>query len=177
MALATAVPPTRTATQPSTPPMDCVPGGIQPAPHVPVAPAQTPATDRGRPSRAPERRPKLGPVGATHRTRAATPRPASAPAPVRLTRRGVVASWLVAAVSIAIAVFGLAQGLQPSAPSMVGTQSVVIQPGQTLWEVAKAVNPGVDPRVTVTAMRGENALDGAVLVPGSAVTVPKFGRH
>lgn len=175
MALATAVPPTRTATQPSTKTMDCVPGGIRPASHVPVAPARPPATDRGRPSRAPGRRPKLGPVGATHRTRAATPRPASAP--VRLTRRGVVASWLVAAASIAIAFFGLAQGLQPSAPSMVGTQSVVIQPGQTLWEVAKAVNPGVDPRVTVTAMRGENALVGAVLVPGSAVTVPKFGRQ
>ncbi|MGB9373354.1 MAG: hypothetical protein WCA82_04230 [Jiangellales bacterium] len=96
--------------------------------------------------------------------------------PVRLTRRGVVASWVVAVMSIAIAAFGLVQGLQPSAPAVVGSQSVVVQPGQSLWEVAQAVNPDVDPRVTLAAIRSETALDTSVLVPGSTVTVPMFDR-
>jgi hypothetical protein len=99
------------------------------------------------------------------------------PAQMRLTRRGLVASWVVAALSIAVTIFGLASGLQSSAPAQVGTQSVVVQPGETLWEVARAVNPGVDPRVTIAAIRGENALDGAVLAPGARLLVPTFDRR
>ncbi len=171
MALATALPPVRTAASTATP-------AAQPPTRVGVAPTRTAPTPGRRPSRVSDRRPKLGPVGTSHRFPVAAPAPAPkpAPVPVRLTRRGVVASWVVAVMSIAIAAFGLVQGLQPSAPAVVGSQSVVVQPGQSLWEVAQAVNPDVDPRVTLAAIRSETALDTSVLVPGSTVTVPMFDR-
>jgi hypothetical protein len=167
MALATALPPAPTAGS-------TVAQAAQPATRVRVAPARTAPTSGRRPSRLPDRRPKLGPVGTSHRFPGAAPMPV--PVPVRLTRRGVLASWVVAVISIAIAVFGLVQGLQPSAPAVVGSQSVVVQPGQSLWEVAQAVNPSVDPRVTLAAIRSQNTLDTSVLVPGSTVTVPTFDR-
>ncbi len=169
MALATALPPVPTAASTTAP-------VSQPATGARVEPARTAPTPARRPSRAPDRRPKLGPVGTSHRFPVAAPMPAPVPVRVRLTRRGVLASWVVAAISIAIAVFGLVQGLQPSAPPVVGSQNVVVQPGQSLWEVARAVNPGVDPRVTLAAIRSETALETSMLVPGATVTVPMFDR-
>mgnify|MGYP001825715398 CR=1 FL=1 len=173
MALATALPPTRLAAPTAVPTGDGpATSAPRPGTRSPGTPARIPAMPAGRPSRAPERRPKLGPVGAPHRVRVAAP----PPAPVHLTRRGVLASWVVAALSIAIAVFGLVQGLQPSAPEVVGSQNVVVQPGQTLWEVAKSVNPGIDPRVTLAAI-GDGQLRGSALVPGVEISVPQFAAR
>ena len=175
MALATALPPTRPVASPSVltaggPAASASPPDMRSS----AALAPVPTAPKVRPSRAAERRPKLGPVGTPHRVRVVAPRPA--PAPVHLTRRGVVASWVVAAVSIAIAAFGFVQGLQPSSPSVVGSQSVVVQPGQTLWEVAKAVNPGVDPRVTLAAI-DDMQPGGSALGPGARVSVPEFATR
>jgi Tfp pilus assembly protein FimV len=44
----------------------------------------------------------------------------------------------------------------------------VVQPGDTLWSVAKDLAPGEDPRPVVDAL--SQARDGAPLVPGEPLT-------
>ena len=114
-------------------------------------------------------RPKLGPVGARHT------RPAQ-PAPARLTRRGVVLTRVASLLAFAIMVFGFVHALAPAAPSSVGAEVVTVGSGESLWTVAERVNPDVDPRVTVTAIRELNGMRGsAVVEPGERLTVPVFG--
>ena len=114
------------------------------------------------------RRPKLGPVGHSHHS-------ASAPTPYRLTRRGRVMSWMVGVVTLGIIGFGLVQGSAPATPQVVGTTSVTVLPGQTLWAIAGRVNPQADPRVTVDAIAELNGMEaGSALRSGSTLTVPVF---
>ncbi len=103
----------------------------------------------------------------------AAPRPA--PAPVRLTRRGR-AGLLGALVGVAL-VGGLTLGQNPS----VATDSaqlarsyeyVVVEPGQTLWEIARRAAPGVDPRATIDRIRELNALPGADIRAGERIALP-----
>jgi Tfp pilus assembly protein FimV len=103
------------------------------------------------------------------------PVPVRAPAPVRLTRRGVFAGWVVVLVTVGIIVFGLLQGSSPAVPAASETTRVTLLPGESLWTVAQQVNPRVDPRVTVDAIRDLNGLGSASIVQsGSELTVPVF---
>lgn len=114
------------------------------------------------------RRPKLGPAGRSHH-------PSRQHEPVRLTRRGVLAGWLVAALSVGLIAFGLAQAFQPLAPQAESVQSVTVLPGQTLWGIARTTNPTVDPRVTVEAIREANGLArSSPLLPGTELAVPVY---
>jgi nucleoid-associated protein YgaU len=94
--------------------------------------------------------------------------------PVRLTRRG---RRLLAAVSL---VFGLAiaattgaavldagSGLRPA-----GHSSVVVEPGDTLWSIARQVAPEEDTRAVVDAIEDVNELDSTLLVPGQVLHLP-----
>lgn len=137
----------------------------------PVAPAiqPMPAASGSRRATAPVRRPKLGPVGHSHH-------PRRAPQPMRLTRRGRLAGWATALVAVGIMAFGLTQAVQPMSPDVVGSRMVTVTPGQTLWGIASTVNPDVDPRVTVAAIRDANALPAPTVVrAGDTITVPVFG--
>ena len=128
-----------------------------------IAPGQ-----RSRPRTATPLRPKLGPVGHSHD-------PASAPTPYRLTRRGRVLTWMLSIVTVGVIAFGLLQGAQPATPDVVGTTTVTVAPGQTLWAVAQQVNPQADPRVTVHAIADLNDIEaGSTLRSGSTLTVPVF---
>lgn len=96
--------------------------------------------------------------------------------PIRLTRRGKV----VVTLGASLACLGLLQvtgGVQAVASGISGgpaTASVVAQPGETLWEIAKRVAPGADPRATVAAIRELNGLDRQVsLLAGQSLTVPR----
>ena len=137
------------------------------APRAVGAPAIAPGR-RSRARTATPLRPKLGPVGHSHH-------PASAPTPYRLTRRGRVLTWMLGIVTLAIIAFGLVQGAQPATPDVVGTTTVTVVPGQTLWAVAQQINPQADPRVTVQAIAALNGIEaGSPLRSGSTLAVPVF---
>jgi hypothetical protein len=102
-----------------------------------------------------------------------TVRPA-VPAGLRLTRRG----RLVMVVLFLLALFGggvlFGTGSKAGASDQAGAphQYVVVQPGQTLWGIAKQVAPGTDPRVTVEAIRRLNALPDGGVQAGQRIALP-----
>lgn len=92
--------------------------------------------------------------------------------PTRLTRRGRVA---VVIGFLAVLGGGLAVGqatvARPTAPASYGVMT--IQPGQTLWEIARQVAPGVDPRGTVERLVAVNGLvDADDITAGDRLSVP-----
>jgi LysM domain len=104
------------------------------------------------------------------------------PAPLRLTRRGrrVAATLAVGAATLAL-VLGwlvLASGAQAADHGVpgaghAGMARVVVQPGQTLWAIAAAADPGADPRAVVAEIMQVNALSTAAIQPGEQLWVPK----
>jgi LysM repeat protein len=50
--------------------------------------------------------------------------------------------------------------------------TVVVGPGDTLWDIARQAAPGVDPRVTVARIVELNALDGSVIRQGQELLLP-----
>ncbi len=48
----------------------------------------------------------------------------------------------------------------------------VVQPGETLWTVAVAVDPDTDPRETVARIIDLNALSDTGVVAGQSLLVP-----
>jgi LysM repeat protein len=55
------------------------------------------------------------------------------------------------------------------------TGVVVVQAGESLWQIAQAVAPQADPRETVTLLRELNGLGDAAVVPGQSIVVPVTG--
>jgi hypothetical protein len=106
----------------------------------------------------------------------------SSPPPVRLTRRGrvVVATLVVALIAaIALAVGMLAAGGaqasnhgQPRA-GYQGMHEIVVRPGQTLWSIASAAEPGADPRDVVQQIMNANAMTGTSITAGQLLWVPR----
>ena len=133
------------------------------------------------PTAAPTRRPVLRSV----------PRPAPAPATrrsidevaiarpgLRLTRRGRVVAF-TASLLVLLAVV-LASGrlsAQAGAADLDGgpaTSVVVVQPGESLWQIARQIAPQSDPRSVVTAIRELNDLGVRTVVPGQSLVVPVY---
>lgn len=52
------------------------------------------------------------------------------------------------------------------------TRAVVVAPGQSLWQVAKASSPGADVSVTADQIRSLNHLGDTTLTPGQILLVP-----
>lgn len=52
-----------------------------------------------------------------------------------------------------------------------GYREVVVQPGDTLWSIARVQVPDEDPRDVVGSMRELNQLDSADIFPGQVLTV------
>jgi hypothetical protein len=81
---------------------------------------------------------------------------------VRLTRRGrlVVFAACLAALGGGFTVLG-----SPAASTHTtyhpAQHRVVVQPGQTLWDIAKQVAPGQDPRIVIDEIVDLNALSSA----------------
>ncbi|MGN6088835.1 MAG: hypothetical protein ACTHNT_06050, partial [Actinomycetales bacterium] len=71
--------------------------------------------------------------------------PAAPSASLRLTRRGRLLVSLAVAGTAAV---GLSVGLHGSAQASdtVSTRAVVVEPGQSLWQIARSVSPQRDPR-------------------------------
>lgn len=78
--------------------------------------------------------------------------------------------------AVAVAVIGmtlLGGGQEAVAPaSQQGKRTAVVQPGETLWEIAERHAPeGMDPRVYVSALEEANDL-GPVLQAGARIRFP-----
>jgi hypothetical protein len=92
---------------------------------------------------------------------------------LRLTRRGRVLVLLVVATLLLVA-FSLGRTSAsaghdaPAAPP-----TTVVQPGETLWTIARRVAPGVDPRATVQRLGELNDLGSAPIVAGQRLVLPR----
>ncbi len=110
-------------------------------------------------------------LGRSHAER----RPAPAPGPaLRLTRRGrrLTAGLVIAAGVGLTAALGASLGGGSGDLRLAGSGSVVVDEGDTLWSIARAVAPEEDPRAVVYEISEVNDLDGAGLVPGQVLQLP-----
>lgn len=92
-------------------------------------------------------------------------------APARLTRRGRVVIVVVAA-ALLFAAFSLGRVSGHAATVPLPPVRVVVQPGQTLWQLAERIAPSGDPRVTVERIRAINHLPGYVVFAGQSLWLP-----
>jgi nucleoid-associated protein YgaU len=101
-------------------------------------------------------------------------RPPSTPpavAPLRLTRRGVVALTLLVGV-LGLGLVWVGRLSAPAPAPGAAPHTVTVQPGDTLWSIARQVAPQRDPRAEVLALQRRNHLSGPQLTPGQALRVP-----
>jgi hypothetical protein len=54
------------------------------------------------------------------------------------------------------------------------TSVVVVQPGENLWQIARRLAPGSDPREVLTQLRTLNHLGSAPVEAGQSIVVPVF---
>ena len=101
--------------------------------------------------------------------------------PLRLTRRGrrlartvVVALALVTLLVLSVA--GRAATSQAGdGPAVPATTTVVVQPGETLWSVARGLSADTDVRETIARIQELNGLSGTAanaVRPGQQLIVP-----
>ncbi len=100
-------------------------------------------------------------------------RPADAP-PLRLTRRGrVVATLVFLALALAVlAVLGPGSAATDEAGRPEPTRLVMVQSGDTLWDIAATVAAPGEVREMVHHIEQLNALSGAELSAGQQIAVP-----
>ena len=104
-----------------------------------------------------------------HTGRACPPHPGR----LRLTRRGriVVVALFVVLCFVAFSL-GRTSSQASTHPGRPATRAVTVEPGETLWQIAKAVEPGADPRDTVDRIRELNGLSSAPVQAGQRLIVP-----
>lgn len=106
-----------------------------------------------------------------------TGRPAARP-PVRMTRRGRLLLVLALVVLVfSLVSLGRAGGWALAASDTSGSGGPVatewvVQPGETLWQVAAVVAPDTDPRETVARIVELNGLPDASIRVGQRLLVP-----
>jgi nucleoid-associated protein YgaU len=118
------------------------------------------------------------------RPAAARPAPRVPAAPVRLTRRGrrllrtVVVSFALLVTLLVASVTALPALQAGTEAAVPATTTVVVQPGQTMWELARDAVPGADPRETIQRIASLNSLSGAdasIVYPGQELVIPLAG--
>lgn len=100
--------------------------------------------------------------------------------PVVLTARGrVVVRALVGALAavLALGVFSYGKdvavaALSTASAATVASHTVVVQPGETLWQVAARELPTTDRRDAVARIRTLNALEGRPVQAGETIAIP-----
>ena len=165
---------------PARPPAAAAPAPAVVRPLMPVAPAGPPV-----PGRSVRNRPCDG--------SSATARRPGAGSQLRLTRRGEWVLALVAALATTLLVLGTADGASspprpaasrsaapvavPGGSAAPAVREVVVEPGQTLWSLARALDPGADPRATVERIMAANRLSKARVQAGQRLVLPSdLGR-
>lgn len=101
--------------------------------------------------------------------------PGRARRPLRWTRRGRVLMRLLVAMALLCAGsgLGLAVARADEHRGAPPAQTIVVEPGQTLWEIASQLAPGQDPREVIARIRATNRLDSAALSVGQRLTLPR----
>lgn len=97
------------------------------------------------------------------------------PATLRLTRRGrlvMVVLFLAALLAGGVLFGSTSTRATGEAGAPRDYQYLVVQPGQTLWGIAKDVAPQEDPRATIEAIRRLNALSGTGVEAGQRIALP-----
>jgi Tfp pilus assembly protein FimV len=95
----------------------------------------------------------------------------SVAAPLRLTRRGVLAVTVaVAAVGVALVALAGLSAPSPGAPS-APPATVTVHDGDTLWAIASRVAPDRDPRAEVADLQRRNHLVGVTLAAGQVLRI------
>jgi LysM repeat protein len=104
-----------------------------------------------------------------------SPVQAIGPGPARLTRRGrlvlaalatLVLAAVLTVVAPAVAHLGAPAAVPADAPAVV-----IVQPGDTLWSIARRIAPDRDARVVVADLRRLNSLPTAELEVGQRLQV------
>jgi hypothetical protein len=97
-----------------------------------------------------------------------------APQPARLTRRGrIVVFAVLLATCLVVLSFGRPSVATTTVPTPAHYETVTVQPGQTLWEIARTVAPDTDPRATIARIVDLNALPSAHDIrPGLVLALP-----
>ena len=102
---------------------------------------------------------------------------AARPTEVRLTRRGRVVVFVVGLV--ALLALGLLVSTGAGASLHAGTpeptHTVVVAPGDTLWDIASAAAEGGDVRTMIRHIEDINGLPDASLSVGQSIRVPGRG--
>ncbi len=98
---------------------------------------------------------------------------------LRLTRRGRVAVGVLSTLFLLLVVLFSGRLSADAGTSMSdqgrATGVVVVQAGESLWQIAQAIAPQADPRETVTLIRELNGLGEAAVMPGQSIVVPVVG--
>jgi len=94
---------------------------------------------------------------------------------LRITARGRRAlAIVVAAPVLALGALGVLQATTAIAgqtAAEVSHETVVVQPGETLWSIASIVAPDDDPREVVADIQRINGIGGAIQ-PGQELAIP-----
>ena len=94
---------------------------------------------------------------------------------LRMTPRGRRAlAAFVAAPILALGALGALQATTALAGQQaadVSYETVVVQPGETLWSIAGVVAPDVDPREVIADIQRINGVGGAIQ-PGQQLSIP-----
>jgi LysM repeat protein len=80
-----------------------------------------------------------------------------------------MATAIVVVLVVTAAGFAVARAIASPA---LATRTVSVQPGQSLWQLARAAAPGADVRDTVSSIRELNHLTGTTVTPGQVLVVP-----
>ncbi len=98
--------------------------------------------------------------------------PQSRPAPtgLRMTRRGRLVILAVALLVVLLP--GAWRAMATAQIEGPTTVAVTVAPGDTLWGIAAAIDPGADPRALIAEIRELNGLTQSGLVPGQVLVVP-----
>ena len=94
--------------------------------------------------------------------------------PIRLTRRGrrVVALLAIIPIALTFLLIGMRGAVATDGTVQSETQSVVVKPGQSLWDVAVAISPNTDPRETIWLIQQLNTMETSEVMAGQALIVP-----
>jgi len=95
---------------------------------------------------------------------------------LRITARGRAVLGTLIAVPLAALVIALGAGatgaVATQTASTVTFEHVIVEPGQSLWDIAAVVAPGTDPREFAAQVVSLNQLASAELQPGQKLAIP-----
>jgi nucleoid-associated protein YgaU len=95
------------------------------------------------------------------------------PGRVRLTARGrLVAAVLALTGGVVLAAVLGGSGAGSGGLRLAGEKAVVVEPGDTVWEIAASISGDDDVRAVVDQIQRLNHLGGAPLVPGQTLRLP-----